>query len=350
MPKFSFIIPVYNGEKTVARLVVQILNQSYTDFELILVNDGSKDGSLRIIEDLARQDSRIIVLDKPNGGPSSARNLGLQKASGNFIIFCDGDDEIDSSKLSVILQTAENSPQDMLVLGWKIVQKNESGEVIATRTLKLQSQTIIKNIKQKTLKSIGEDGRMYNLWNKIYRAEIIKNHQMQLREDLRFGEDLLFNFAFLNHAQNIEFISGDGYYIYEEDSPTSIVGGSKLNYNFRKENLRGLDDFAEDLDDEYSQDLVNFVRWRWLVSYALALCGSKKTVREQIRATRQLIRDQRLKPRNKSGELEHSKYRMERILLVFTKFPALFWLAMKSSLIVKNNRHSKDIGITLPKV
>ena len=350
MPKFSFIIPVYNGEKTIARLVAQILNQSYTDFELILVNDGSKDDSLRIIEDLARQDSRIIVLDKPNSGPSSARNLGLQKASGDFIIFCDGDDEIDSFKLSETLKIAENSSQDMLVLGWKIIQKDESGEVLTTRKLSLQHQKLAKDIKQKTLKSIGEDGRMYNLWNKIYRAEIIKNHQLQLREDLRFGEDLLFNFAFLNHTKNIEFISGSGYYIYEEDSPTSIVGGSKLDYNFRKENLRGLDNLSEGLDDEYSQDLVNFVRWRWLVSYTLALCGSKKSAREQIRATRQSIRDQKLKPRNKSGELEHSKYRMERILSVFTKFPALFWLAMKLSLIVKNNRHSKDIGITLPKV
>ncbi|MBS7346686.1 MAG: glycosyltransferase family 2 protein, partial [Candidatus Sacchiramonaceae bacterium] len=66
MPKFSFIIPVYNGEKTIARLVSQILNQSYTDFELILVDDGSKDDSRQIIEGLARQDSRIVALNKPN--------------------------------------------------------------------------------------------------------------------------------------------------------------------------------------------------------------------------------------------------------------------------------------------
>ena len=133
MPKYSFIIPVYNGEKTIARLAMQILDQSYTDFELILVNDGSKDGSLKIVKDLAQQDSRIIALDKPNGGPSSARNLGLQKARGEFIIFCDGDDEINSSKLSETLQSAENSQQDMLVLGWRIVQKDDSGEIIAAR-------------------------------------------------------------------------------------------------------------------------------------------------------------------------------------------------------------------------
>ncbi len=217
MPKFSFIIPVYNGEKTIARLVTQILNQSYTDFELILIDDGSTDKSLKTIENMAQQDSRIIALSKPNGGPSSARNLGLKKAHGEYIIFYDGDDEIDSSKLSETLQLAENSQQDMLVLGWKIVQKNESGEIIATRKLELQHQKLTKNIKQKTLKSIGEDGRMYNLWNKIYRAEVIKDNKLNLREDLRFGEDLLFNFAFLDHAQKIEFISGNGYYIYEED-------------------------------------------------------------------------------------------------------------------------------------
>ena len=331
MPKYSFIIPVYNDEKTIARLAMQILDQPYTDLELILINDGSKDKSLKIIEDLAQQDSRIVILDKLNGGPSSARNLGLQKARGEFIIFCDGDDEIDSLKLSKILQESENSQQDMLVLGWKIVQKDESGEIIATRKLNLQQQKLTKNIKQKTLKSIGEDGRMYNLWNKIYRAKIIKNRKLQLREDLRFGEDLLFNFTFLDHAQKIEFVSGEGYYIYEEDSPTSIVGGSKLDYQFRRENLRGLNDFAENLDDNYSKDLVNFVSWRWLVSYTLALCGSKKSAREQIQVTRRAVKDQKLKPSNKSGKLSKSKYGMELMLSILTKIPIIFWLTMRLS-------------------
>ena len=351
MPKYSFIIPVYNGEKTIARLAMQILDQSYTDFELILVNDGSKDGSLKIVKDLAQQDSRIIALDKPNGGPSSARNLGLQKARGEFIIFCDGDDEINSSKLSETLQSAENSQQDMLVLGWRIVQKDDSGEIIATRELNLQHQKLTKNIKQKILKSIGEDGRMYNLWNKIYRAETIKKHELRLRENLRFGEDLLFNFTFLKHAKKIEFISGEGYYIYEEDSPTSVVGGSKLDYRFRQENLRGLNDFAKDLDDNYSKDLVNFVSWRWLVSYTLALCGSKKSTREQIRSACQAIKDQKLKPRNKSEKLSKSKHRMEIILSILAKIPILFWLAMKLSLIVKKYRRSrKNVIVKLSRI
>ena len=352
MPKYSFIIPVYNAEKVIGRLVDQIINQPYKNFELILVNDGSKDTSLEIINNLAEEDDRIIAIDQSNGGPSSARNKGLKKAKGKFIIFCDSDDEINSLELGKTLFKLEDSTKDMVVLGWKIVQKNSTGDAIVNRELIIPKQTIknTQNIKQKTIKSIGEDGRMYNLWNKIYKADVIKNKKLHLRDDLRFGEDLLFNFKFLEHCEDIYSYPGSGFYIYEEDSPTSIVNNSKLNYFYRQENLRGLTDFATSLDDDYSKDLVNFVKWRWLVSYTLSLCGSNKPKSEQIKLTTQAVRNQKLKPANKSSQLSKKQYLMEIILYTLSATPLALWSAMKILNTAKKRRRSQDITVKLPEI
>ena len=90
--KISIIVPIYNAETTLERCISSLVHQSYKDIEIILVNDGSQDHSLQICERFAKEDSRIIVIDKENGGVSSARNIGISKAGGEFLMFCDSDD------------------------------------------------------------------------------------------------------------------------------------------------------------------------------------------------------------------------------------------------------------------
>ena len=94
MPLISVIVPVYNTEKYLHRCIDSILNQTFTDFELLLINDGSTDSSSAICDEYAEKDCRVRVFHKPNGGVSSARNLGLEKAQGEWITFCDSDDRV----------------------------------------------------------------------------------------------------------------------------------------------------------------------------------------------------------------------------------------------------------------
>ena len=94
MPRLSVIVPVYNVEAYLARCVDSILAQSFADFELILVNDGTRDGSVSIMEDYAHRDGRVRLVHKENGGLSSARNAGLAVANGEYVIFIDSDDWI----------------------------------------------------------------------------------------------------------------------------------------------------------------------------------------------------------------------------------------------------------------
>lgn len=352
MPAYSVIIPIYNNQKTIERIVGQILDANFPNIELILVDDGSSDDSLKTAKDLARQDSRIVVIHQENAGPSAARNHGLRVARGQFVIFCDADDEIKTESFSQALQQFfEMRSVDMAVFGWEIVQKSVDGAVVARRVLRQPRQVIGgRNVIPEVIKSLGDDGRMYNLWNKIYVKQIIDRHGLALREDLRFGEDLIFNLNYLKHTKKIIYLDADPYYIYEEDSPTSIVSHTKLHYEFRRENLMALDEFASAEADEQTLDDLMFVKWRWLVSYVLAICGSGERFFGQETLVRRAVKDQKLRPRNASKQLSKKRYLMEIILFLLSKLPFALLLAMKLARFIKKQRHSRDVTIELKPV
>ena len=105
----SVIVPVYNAERFLERCITSLTNQTYKNLEILLVNDGSKDDSLSICRRFAQQDDRIKVLDKPNGGASSARNLGLKHATGDYIGFCDADDFQDADTFETLIHIMEEN-------------------------------------------------------------------------------------------------------------------------------------------------------------------------------------------------------------------------------------------------
>jgi len=112
--KVSVIVPVYNGGVFLHRMVESILHQNYRNLEVILVNDGSKDNSLGICKDYAAEDQRVKVIDKPNGGESSARNAGIDAASGDYISVVDQDDELDLCMYSNMMSYAERDFPDII--------------------------------------------------------------------------------------------------------------------------------------------------------------------------------------------------------------------------------------------
>ena len=115
-PKISVIIPVYNAESTLRRCVDSVLAQTFTDFECLLINDGSKDRTGKICEEYAAKDNRIRVFHRENGGLSSARNLGLDNAKGEWISFCDGDDCLCKNSLAILYSNI-NDDVDLVVGG-----------------------------------------------------------------------------------------------------------------------------------------------------------------------------------------------------------------------------------------
>lgn len=345
-PTYSIIIPVYTGAKVIRRIAQQLLAVSSPRIELLLVDDGSTDESLAILEELAAHDKRVVVIHQQNAGPSAARNAGLGRARGRYILFCDGDDEVHTEQLCRALAHYEHDlGADMVVFAWEIIQKDSKGRVVHRRRMRQQEQYIKHDeISLKTMKSLGDDGRMYNLWNKLYDARIIRAHSLRLRQDLRFGEDLLFNLAYLKHAKCLHFSAEAPYYIYEEDSPTSIVRGSKLEYHFRQENARGLDEFGAEEKSAQMADLRTFVKWRWLVSYTLALIGSGKSFTEQCHLVKSAINDQKLRPENSSGILSKKRLLMERVWYVTSKLPVAFVLLLTCAQRLRRwRRHPEQV-------
>ena len=140
-PKISVIVPVYNVEKYLRRCIDSILSQTFSDFELLLIDDGSKDKSGDICDEYVAKDVRIKVFHKANAGVSSARNLGLDKAKGEFIFFVDSDDFLDKTHLENYSKDIDNF--DLIFQGYKLVEET-TGKVIEKKNFLKQKRLILR--------------------------------------------------------------------------------------------------------------------------------------------------------------------------------------------------------------
>lgn len=280
-PALSIIIPVYNSPEAIKNITSGILSQSFEDLELILIDDGSTDNTLVVLKDLAKTDGRVLVLTKRNGGPSSARNLGLDKARGQFIQFYDADDNIEPTAIETIVSAITENNSDMLVSGWQIDLQTPSGIVKSYKKISPYKETIKQDVKRRVLRSFGNDGTLYNLWNKLFKSEIIRQHNLRFREDLRFGEDVIFALEYLEFVSEIDIIP-DTTYHYQVGSSTSVFSKSSLVPEFREENDMAIIKFAGEDPSLEELALLQWVRWRWLISYWSLVAASKKSFKEKL--------------------------------------------------------------------
>ena len=167
MLKLSIIVPVYNAEKYIHKFVMSILNQTFTNFELILINDGSSDNSGNICDHYASVDERIKVIHLKNSGASVARNVGVENAIGDYIGFVDSDDYIDSNMYHDLLEAAEDTNADIIKCGYREFDCDLMGRVCNFDS----EYECIRD--KKTLLSRFFEGVLYVVvWNGIYKREI----------------------------------------------------------------------------------------------------------------------------------------------------------------------------------
>ena len=182
----SVIIPVYNCINSLAHCVNAVLQQTYTAFELILVDDGATDHSGSLCDSFAEKDARIRVIHKPNGGVSSARNAGIDAATGEYITFCDSDDYLEPDYLETLVQAAEANPDCGHI--WCCFQtvtgyQKENAVPNYTSTKSLLCYTLQDYM---SLHEIWLDAEP---WNKLYRTDIVQTAKVRFPEDLSLGED-----------------------------------------------------------------------------------------------------------------------------------------------------------------
>ena len=209
----TVIVPVYNAATTLRRCVDSILRQSYRDFELLLIDDGSTDSSPLLCDAYARQDSRVRVFHKPNGGVSSARNVGLDHARGEWITFCDADDWVEKRFLESF-EVACGEDLDMVVGNYRVVN---AANVVRCASMSSRPAIVLHDTnKVKQYMS----GRLTDLdfvvsWAKLYKKSITDD--LQFDENLRLGEDCCFVYRYLHRTSSMYILAGEenSAYVYQ---------------------------------------------------------------------------------------------------------------------------------------
>ena len=233
MPKISVIVPVYNVEKHLDKCLGSILSQTFTDFELLLINDGSLDNSGKICDEYAENDDRIRVFHKKNGGVSSARNLGLDNAQGEWIAFIDSDDWVEKTYLEHLF--INNDKYEFSVMGyidqWKISidNKPEYDVFINKNFIKFYEQYITTPLEG-------------CVWGCLLSLAIINKIQLRFDENLSFGEDNLFLSDYFENISTIQVINYSDYHktfdkvapLIERNMPITKITYSELHEDFEE--------------------------------------------------------------------------------------------------------------------
>lgn len=208
--KISIIVPVYNAERYLPRCIESILIQSHTEFELLLIDDGSKDGSGKICDEYAKKDSRIQVIHKENGGVSSARNVGIDKAQGDWVAFIDADDYVEPCYIQNLYSHVVCKKQ-LIMTGYESKKKSCRFDGVTLRQGEFVKYLIDKKV---ILHS--------QPWAKLFNLNVIKQAGIYFPLGIHFGEDAIFNLKYYSTIDVISFAKDVDYH-YEDSNDISLV-------------------------------------------------------------------------------------------------------------------------------
>lgn len=272
MPELSIIVPIYNGEEYLEKCIDSILIQSYKDFELILVDDGSTDASLSICERYAEADSRVVVYHKENGGLVSARKSGLSLAKGEYIGFVDCDDYIDDDMYSNLMQHAVDNGSDIVASG--IIYDNVFSRKESLNCIKKGSydKKLIKDeIIPKMLIYSGfvNYGIIPGVVTKVFKRSVLEKALPNVDDDITIGEDVAITAYSIMNCNSLSVIDSASYhYIQYENSMVRVFNPKRI------EKIEKLYECISKIDCEAYQKQVTLYMC-YLIFNAVAACVKK---------------------------------------------------------------------------
>lgn len=209
MPLVSLIVPIYNAEAYLERCLLSIQQQAFSDYEVLLINDGSTDASQTICERFVATDSRFHLTSTPNGGEAAARNLGMSLAQGEYLTFVDADDVVTPAYLSDLVNDAQQSDADLVIHGnYRIYEKyrmTNAFEHSRIYNLPAQADQLFSSM------NIVRHG---SVWAKLFKHSVIQDVQLAFSEDVRLAVDLCFVLDYLFHSYRIVINNKVNYYYY----------------------------------------------------------------------------------------------------------------------------------------
>ena len=262
MVEISVLIPIYNAKNFLNDSIPSLLNQTFEDFELICVNDGSKDNSLEILNDFASKDSRVKVFDKENGGCGSARNFALENATGNYIYFFDPDDAIESNALELAYDNAVRNNSDMVIFKANTFDKNGmSDKDISFNYISLKREEY-DNVPFDSIKRYALIGG-FAPWSKLYKKEFLDSYD-DFKFDLGIAfDDVPFHVKSILRAKRVSYINKVLYH-YRVDNVNSVNSTASNGFDIFKildivENILKEENQFEDLKKVFYNFKVNHI-------------------------------------------------------------------------------------------
>lgn len=224
-PLVSIIVPVYNAEDYLERCIRSILQQTYENIELILVNDGSTDRSFEICQQFAAKDDRIVLINKPNAGVSDSRNRGIAKAKGKYLQFADSDDWLLPEATALMVQRAEQSRCEFVIAPfYRVIEPI----LLVNGHIKEDGKYRIEEFALEMMKA--PSNFYYGvMWNKLYRRDIVREHGLQCDPAINWCEDFIFNLQYLGYVQQVYVLQEPVYYYLKRKN--SLVSTEMRNNN-----------------------------------------------------------------------------------------------------------------------
>ena len=304
-PKISIIVPVYNVEAYLPQCLDSLIQQTYSNLEIICVNDGSPDGSGDILREYAARDSRVVVIEQENQGASVARNSALDTTHGDYIMFVDGDDWIDLDTCEMVIKTAEQHKAD--VVFWSYVREYRQGS--KEKLMPIDDRTILQGdmardlLHRRQLGLVGEElaqpeyaDSLVTVWGKLYRAELLRKSGARFVDIRKIGtsEDAMFNLWILKDVCKAIYIK-KCFYHYRKDNVSSVTTQYKAQLSQQWDCLFDLmQNYIEEyhLPGEYRQALQNRISLS-IVGLGLNVMNAPVSAVKKIAMLREVLSGQR---------------------------------------------------------
>ena len=237
-PTVSVIIPFYNSERTIERMLSAVLGQTYRKLEIILVDDGSTDGGAELVEELAADDARVQLVRKENTGVSGTRNVGLEAATGEWVYFADADDWMVGDALEAFVAAATQSACDLAISDFCRVAKGVISHKHGPATGVFTMRQFLRYMGRRPA-----DHYYSSLWNKLFKRSILEEQHLRFDTSIAFGEDHVFILNYLRHVESVALIDRPLYYYIDTEGSLihrglSIRGVIKMKWDTYRPYLR----------------------------------------------------------------------------------------------------------------
>ena len=288
-PLISVVIPIYNTGDSAVKLLDKLTKQSYENLEIICVDDGSKDGSFDLIAEFIRQSKlknknlNMTILRQKNQGAAGARNLGLKKASGEYVTFIDSDDEVKKTHIEDLWKSLEKDQRNALSVCGYVYRRLRMQTEKNFFTNEIWTGLEEVNFRAYILSLLASDGRMYAAINKMFRLSVIKKAKVEFPVGWDFAEDTMFVLRYLKAAEEAGFnrigMVLKANYIYNYGTETSTVASSSMKFSNWQKSFQNITKWAEDKNDsaeikQLKQKWLKKLYLRFKISHALAVARS----------------------------------------------------------------------------